>query len=176
MSQLWRDTYTAAWVDPSLCVANSTGYSTTGNVTASHDPPVSTAAAAGLPDLRFSDATNTSATASDGNGAFQLRTIQTCLTDDACGSWACYPNVLISCGIGSTSESLCLPSCDTRWNNCGSYLSCKPKAGRTSGLLSGFSASAVGGRQSSSSSAGVCVPTDGRYFSLCPSQQTSGIF
>jgi hypothetical protein len=49
MTRLWRDVANAAWTDSSVCVAGSTGYSTTGNKMASSLPPQNTATEFPLP-------------------------------------------------------------------------------------------------------------------------------
>lgn len=167
MSQLWRDTHMAAWIDPSLCVANSTGYSATGNTTtAVHAPPAATATAVVLPDLEFyANVTDTLASASDRDRPPSTTDVRPCKTSSDCGKWTCYHNVEIKCGGTKPKTSLCLPRCDSYDEECPSKgnLQCQRIPGSD---LEVSQNSVVGGRgqvpkpqkSQSKKSSKVCIP------------------
>jgi hypothetical protein len=121
MTRLWHDVHAAAFVDPSLCVQGSTGFSTTNN-TAPTPPPTPEFQ---HPILTFDIHTNTSAvhqTEWDDNPEDGLRGPSTrgppsrfsrCLSDGRCQdrTTVCQP-VQVTCSNGApNSVRVCLPRC-----------------------------------------------------------------
>lgn len=168
MSQLWRDTHSAAWLDDSLCVANSTGYSTTGDTTAVHAPPAATATAAALPDLEFANVTDmTLASASDGDGDPLVPSVRTCTTSTECSGWTCYQNVYVSCRKQEKLRDLCLPTCSNS-KPCSSNLQCSKIPGLTQEQRQSHQSSRKADPKAVKKVQGLCIPAvDGSLFGLC---------
>jgi len=120
MSRLWRDVATAAWDDPSLCVANSTGFPTAANNTAASPPPAFTAQSFSLNPgssnyVDFED-DETGGLTDSRQPPSRNSGIQLCLSNGRCadGVSTCQ-SIVVSCQSGGTrTVSACLPPCQNR--------------------------------------------------------------
>lgn len=168
MTRLWHDVAEAAWDDSSLCVAGSTGYSTTGNKTASNQPPQSTATQVSLPTFgdpqEVSGAASVEDTSSDKPPSNSLFDPEPCPPSEIC------PYYNTACGwaqtecTGSTSTvgdptRLCLQTCRNA-ADCGSIARCS-NGNNTPKKVRG------GVKWLTSAVTGFCIPNQGTTKTGC---------
>ena len=170
MSQLWRDVATAAFDDQSLCVEGSQGYASSGNTTASKDPPTPLEITVeGGPELYWIEdgvPVNVSSNAGLQDGTEPntrgIGSIVRCGTGDKCNSGTCR-EITVPCQGGKKSTlKACVPECRNRSPCQVSGTTCQYTTQQNTKARSFKSSS------SSSSSAqgknlysGFCIPTSG---------------
>lgn len=131
MSTLWRDVGRAGWDDPSLCVADSTGYPTANNNTSSGSSKQAPVPTAQIPSLDLTYSEHVDFAVEDTGGLPDARVapsrnlqIGPCNSNGGCndGVSVCQP-ILVTCQTGvKQSVSACLPPCQNRdgSDSCGS--------------------------------------------------------
>lgn len=124
LTQLWGDVARAAWTDSSLCVTNSTGYSTTGNVNPEHSPPARDTSISILPDVEYTFATDDTFIPFGDGRTLPPSGIRTCGPYFQCdyGSHCLY--VSYTCPVPGVTRrdpvaaSICVPTCSTTTKVC----------------------------------------------------------
>jgi hypothetical protein len=180
MSQLWRDTARAIWDDPSLCVVDSTGYTTpSSNITnTAKPPPPRTAQQPSLnltianygadPGLSLTELTDGRQSAS------RVVDIQPCDRNGGCSGPAICTSILVTCTGGSRVPTrACLPSCQNRGkgDSCnGANVFCDIGGLQESKLASinGASSSSPNPNFGGSLRTGLCKPLVGTAKLGCP--------
>lgn len=180
MSQLWRDTARAIWDDPSLCVADSTGYTTSGsNTTHTAKPPPPRIAQ--QPSLNLTIANHAADLSlsltelTDGRQpAARIVDIQPCGRNGACLGPAICGSILVTCTDNSRVQTrACLPSCQNRGrsDSCnGANVFCDVSGLQESKLASinGASSSSPNTNFGGSLRTGLCKPQVGTPKLGCP--------
>jgi hypothetical protein len=124
MTRLWRDAATATWIDPSLCVAGSTGFPSARNTSSILPPPPPTAQPPNLKlDLAnfVSPAENDTIGAPDDLQAGPTRPsgeIFGCTSNSQCSSGSACLETSLKCGSGFKSVKACLPRCRSNDKSC----------------------------------------------------------
>jgi hypothetical protein len=127
MTRLWQDVAAAAWTDPSLCVAGSTGYPSARNSSSPLTPPPRTAVPGNL-DI---DEVNFATPSNNSNGQAGMQAgpsrpsgaIVGCANTACPGSAACLPTGL-KCGREWKSVLACLPRCTSADPKCPNTSEC----------------------------------------------------
>jgi hypothetical protein len=129
MTRLWQDVAAAAWTDPSLCVAGSTGYPSARNSSSPLAPPPRTA----VPGNFDFDVANFATPANNSNGQAGMQAgpskpsgaITGCpLSSNQCtGTSACLDTGL-KCGSGLKYVKACLPRCTSADRKCPNTSEC----------------------------------------------------
>ena len=122
MSRLWRDVARAAWEDQSLCVANSTGFPTAANNTATNPPPALSAQSPSLDPAssKYIDfAVEETGGLTDGRQTPSRNSgIQPCSNGRCADGVSSCQSIVVSCQSGGTrTVSACLPPCQNRDGN-----------------------------------------------------------
>jgi hypothetical protein len=133
LTQLWYDAAAATWDDTSLCVEESTGYSTRKNNTSPKPPPVRTAQA---PNLNFEGIRVPDLNVSTTVDLIDFKTKQSISSTDVlpcpakgnCGGATECHAVPVTCPDGLTTKPLqaCLPTCSNVNPSCAGEMSCVP--------------------------------------------------
>lgn len=180
MSQLWRDTARAIWDDPSLCVADSTGYTTSSsNTTHTAKPPPPRIAQ--QPSLNLTIANHAADLSlsltelTDGRQpAARIVDIQACDRNGGCQGPAICKSILVTCTDNSRVQTrACLPSCQNRGrgDSCnGANVFCDVSGLQESKLASinGASSSSPNANFGGSLRTGLCKPQVGTPKLGCP--------
>ncbi|KAF2741689.1 hypothetical protein M011DRAFT_491159 [Sporormia fimetaria CBS 119925] len=136
VSRLWRDVYAAAWEDSSLCVEDSTGYTSRNNSTAK-PPPERTAQAPTVDfnSLGFTEIDDGGLNATIGHVNFERASIsatdvQQCSAGGRCDGNRQCRQVPTMCPDGRTTKQLfaCLPACKSHGAACSGNMQCQPSA------------------------------------------------
>lgn len=186
MTRLWGDVARAAWTDPSLCVSNSMGYSTTGNTTAKHDPPVRDAAVSvgRLPEVEYTYSFKDTYTSFyDPVLVLGSKTsIKSCEDDkNSCDKNFQCLDVAYTCTEAggnhrAVKKAICVPTCQSKEKVCSvGQTKCDTSSVysselKISGVKSASSSSSRSGNIDSRKTVklGICRPKDGSYFKgLC---------
>jgi hypothetical protein len=137
MTQLWRDVYTATWVDTSLCVEDSTGYASARKGVTAKPAPKRTAK---TPEFPFKTLENITPTDLNINATISLYDVQTrqslsvkdivqCSPQGTCrGNTVCV-QVPVICASDHQTRGLlavCVPKCSTNSAACTGDLHCRP--------------------------------------------------
>ncbi|KAF2468287.1 uncharacterized protein BDR25DRAFT_305255 [Lindgomyces ingoldianus] len=172
-TRLWHDTATAAFIDPSLCVQDSTGYSTTNNTNPKappkpsvQSPPILTQPA--IQQIEFES--NPTGGLQDGAGKPKGDNTFVLCPSGVCEGTARCKTINVKCSKTLTiKKPVCLPTCDNRLGStgCNGICDINQKHESKSGL--GKTAS-YGGNLFS----GLCVPEIGTRSLGCPANPKTG--
>jgi hypothetical protein len=120
MTRLWQDVAHAAWIDPSMCVTNSTGYPTGRNATFDKEPPHFAAKAPGF-DLNFQDhdtTTNFMDPIMDGVETGSITPGDFRMCDPLCPGGCITASVKCTGNDAPRSVRVCAPSCKEAGEEC----------------------------------------------------------
>ena len=172
MTRLWRDAAAAVFDDKSLCVAGSTGFSTTNNTAPNPPPKVS----AELPVLNNPGLFKAGFDGDDNDDGFQAlkaggtrsTEIVQCNGKTCAGGTVCR-TVTVTCGFNNAKTvNACLPPCDNRGGSSG----CKGRCVLNSGESK---ANAIQGQSLSQPlRSGLCFPIEGTAALGCPNNPKKG--
>lgn len=186
MTRLWSDVARAAWMDSSLCVTNSTGYSTTGNITAEHAPPARDTTISALPDVEYTFSVNATYNSFDDGPKLASSSVKPCNSKSDCShSYECL-RVTYTCGSSRgilsqaqavhKSKKICVNTCETTEGVCKDQKTfCDPSSPYKSEIKNTVRSGSSNSQKSqksrkTASHLSICVPLDGQYFQdLCGS-------
>ncbi|KAF2799804.1 hypothetical protein K505DRAFT_413446 [Melanomma pulvis-pyrius CBS 109.77] len=133
MTQLWRDAAAATWDDPSLCVEDSTGYSSHSGNSSPPKPPPARAAQTPVLDLGFIQPVNVAINTTANLINFGTRTsitasnLRNCPADSRCGGTTECLTVDVWCSDQKHTGTVrvCLPPCSSLNPTCSGEMECQ---------------------------------------------------
>lgn len=180
LTQLWSDVARAAWTDSSLCVTNSTGFSTTGNVNAEHSPPARDTSISILPDVEYTFNTDNTFIPFGDGPTLPSSGVKPCGRNSHCDYGLQCLAVSYTCPVaGGTGQKtvenlICVPTCSTTNRVCKTaYTTCDTSSRYSAEIKklikSDGSTSQKSQKQKKTvTSNSICVPNYGAYFEgLC---------